>query len=160
MTKPERKHHALQLNFAHNCEWNEENKSWRVFHDGRMQHVSNSVVLTAVREANCGHWIDRYDDGKEWIYLGFAGGWKEATETVEVLGAAPPLRDHPNESARGTRCPDLAHHVPAMTTAQALMHAITSSSSAVADDAAASGGEAAAVRMGIASSARVQVATA
>ncbi len=70
VTKPERKHHALQLDFAHNCQWGEENKVWYVFHDGRMQHVSNSVVLTAVREAGCGHWIDRYDDGKEWIYLG------------------------------------------------------------------------------------------
>ena len=69
VTKPERVHHALQLDVA-NCEWDEKESVWSVYHDGRMSQVSNNVVLDAVREANCGHWIDWYDDGKEWIYLG------------------------------------------------------------------------------------------
>ena len=70
VTKPERIHHALQLDVAHNCVWSAENNVWHVYHDGRMSQVSNEVVFAAVREANCGHWIDWYDDGKEWIYLG------------------------------------------------------------------------------------------
>ena len=69
VTKPERIHHALQLDVAHNCVWSAENNAWHVYHDGRMSQVSNEVVFAAVREANCGHWIDRCD-GKEWIYLG------------------------------------------------------------------------------------------
>ena len=69
VTKPERTHHALQLDVA-NCEWNEKKNVWRVYHDGRMSQISNRDVLEAVREANCGHWIDWDDDGKEWIYLG------------------------------------------------------------------------------------------
>lgn len=70
VTKPERTHHALQLNFA-NCEWNEEKQFWRVYHKGgRMSQISNEIVLTSVREANCAHWIDRGADGKERVYLG------------------------------------------------------------------------------------------
>ena len=74
VTKPERKHHALQLDVAKNCEWSKERDAWRVYHDGRMQRVSNSVVLTAVREARCGHWIRRGSDGKERICLGSIPG--------------------------------------------------------------------------------------
>ena len=70
VTKPERVHHALQLNFA-NCEWNQKKRLWRVYHKGRlMSQISNEVVLTSVREANCAHWIDRGVDGKERVYLG------------------------------------------------------------------------------------------
>lgn len=70
VTKPGRAHHALQLDVA-NCEWNEEKQRWSVYHKGRlMSQVPNRVVLTAVREAGRGHWIDRADDGKERIYLG------------------------------------------------------------------------------------------
>ena len=70
VTKPEHMHHELQLDVAHNCVWSAENNVWHVYHDGRMPQVPNEVVFAAVREANCGHWIDWYDDGKEWIYLG------------------------------------------------------------------------------------------
>ena len=70
VTKSERNHHALQLNFHRSCEWSEEKKVWRVYHSGAMSNLPSSDVLTAVREAGCGHWIDWYDDGKEWIYLG------------------------------------------------------------------------------------------
>lgn len=70
VSKAERKHHALQLDFTKNCEWSEERRRWDVYHDGAMSQVKSGVVLAAVREAGCGHWIDTYDDGKEWVYLG------------------------------------------------------------------------------------------
>ena len=69
VTKPERVHHALQLDVA-NCEWSEENKVWRVYHDGRMSQVSNQVVFDAVREAGCERWLCWDEHGKGWIYLG------------------------------------------------------------------------------------------
>lgn len=69
VSKAERKHHALQLNFASNCEWNCENQSWDVWHDGRMSAVKSADVLEAVREAGHADWIVHYD-GKEWVYLG------------------------------------------------------------------------------------------
>ena len=67
-SKAERKHHALQMDFA-KCVWN-EGTHWDIYHDGRMSSISNAVVMEAVRESNCGHWIEIDDDGKEWIYLG------------------------------------------------------------------------------------------
>lgn len=67
-SKTERKHHALQLDFA-KCVWN-EGMHWDIYHDGRMSSISNAVILEAVRESNCGHWIEMDDDGKQWIYLG------------------------------------------------------------------------------------------
>ena len=67
-SKTERKHHALQLDFA-KCVWN-DGKHWDIYHDGRMSSISNAVVLEAVRESNCGHWIEMDDDDKQWIYLG------------------------------------------------------------------------------------------
>ena len=70
VSKAERKHHALQLDFAKNCRWNEELQSWRVYHDGRMNQVKNDVVLEAVRESGCSHWIKTCDDNKEWVFLG------------------------------------------------------------------------------------------
>ena len=83
VSKAERRHHALQLDFAKNCEWSEERKCWDVYHDGAMSQVKSEVVLAAVREAGCGHWIDTYDDGKEWAYLGELPGvqsvkWKNS----------------------------------------------------------------------------------
>ena len=53
-----------------NCEWSEDRQCWDVYHDGAMSQVKSEVVLDAVREAGCGHWIDTYDDNKEWVYLG------------------------------------------------------------------------------------------
>lgn len=69
VTKPNRAHHALQLDVA-NCEWNADGQSWSIYHDGAMPQVKKSVVLEAVREARAGGWIWEYDDGSEWIYLG------------------------------------------------------------------------------------------
>ena len=70
VSKAERRHHTLQLDFAENCEWNEERQCWDVYHDGAMSQIKREVVLDAVRESGCGHWIDTYDDGKEYVYLG------------------------------------------------------------------------------------------
>ena len=69
-SKIDQKHHVLQLDVAKNCEWSEERQCWDVYHDGRMYRFKNRVVLDAVRESGCGHWI--YVDGnqKEWVYLG------------------------------------------------------------------------------------------
>ena len=67
--KPKRSHHALQLN-VDQCEWDDERKAWRIYHDGSMSRVPREVVMEAVREAQAGRWIDAYDDGREWIYLG------------------------------------------------------------------------------------------
>ena len=70
VSKAERKHHALQLDFAKNCEWSEERKCWDVYHDGAMSQVGSGVVLDAVREAGCRHWIYVDENQKEWVYLG------------------------------------------------------------------------------------------
>ena len=69
VTKPNRVHHALQLDTA-NCERNEAGKSWSIYHDAKMSQVAKADVLEAVREARAGSWINEYDDGREWIYLG------------------------------------------------------------------------------------------
>ncbi len=70
VSKAERKHHALQLDFAKNCEWNEDRRCWDVYHDGAMSQVKSEVVLDAVRESGCGHWIYTDDNDKEWVFLG------------------------------------------------------------------------------------------
>lgn len=70
VSKPERKHHALELDIAKYCQWNEERQSWRVYHDGAMSRVQSAVVLEAVRESGCSHWIKTCDDNKEWVFLG------------------------------------------------------------------------------------------
>lgn len=70
VSKAERKHHALQLDFAKNCEWNEDRRCWDVYHDGAMSQVKSEVVLDAVRESGCGHWIYTDDGNKEWVFLG------------------------------------------------------------------------------------------
>ena len=70
VSKAERKPHALQLDFAENCEWSDERKCWDVYHDGAMSQVKSSVVLDAVREAGCRHWIYVDENQKEWVYLG------------------------------------------------------------------------------------------
>ena len=67
--KPKRSHHALQLN-TDKCEWDEEKKSWYVYHDGSMSRVPRDNVTEAVREAQASRWIITDEDGIEWIYLG------------------------------------------------------------------------------------------
>ena len=37
--KPKRSHHALQLNADH-CEWDDEKRAWRIYHDGSMSSES------------------------------------------------------------------------------------------------------------------------
>lgn len=69
VTKPNRAHHALQLDTA-KCERNPDGNSWSIYCDGAMSQVKSVEVLEAVREARAGAWIDEYDDGSEWIYLG------------------------------------------------------------------------------------------
>ena len=69
VTKPGRKHHALQLDTA-NCERSAESaKSWSVYHDGAMSQVRRNVVMEAVREAGREAWIV-LDGGSEWVHLG------------------------------------------------------------------------------------------
>ena len=68
-SKADRKHHALQLDVAKNCVWREERRCWDVYHNGAMSHVKNSIVLDAVRESGCGHWITN-EKHKERVYLG------------------------------------------------------------------------------------------
>ena len=65
VTKPNRAHHALQLD-ADMCERDDETNSWRIYHHGRMSGIETADVLDAVREAQAGQWIQK--DGR--IYLG------------------------------------------------------------------------------------------
>ena len=67
--KPNRTHHALQLNTAQ-CEYDESAKSWRIFHDGKMSQVRAAVIIEAVREAQAGQWIDGRNGGTERLCLG------------------------------------------------------------------------------------------
>ena len=74
ISKPGREHHALELDIAKHCRWNEKRQSWHVYHDGAMSRgkagVKNAVVLEAVRESGCSHWIKTCDDNKERVFLG------------------------------------------------------------------------------------------
>ena len=67
--KPNRAHHALQLD-ADKCERDEETKSWRIYHDGRMSRIKTADVLEAVREAQADRWLEKDDSGKKRLYLG------------------------------------------------------------------------------------------
>ncbi|MCY4284328.1 MAG: type I restriction enzyme HsdR N-terminal domain-containing protein [Thiotrichales bacterium] len=67
--KPNRVHHALQLDTSQ-CVWDKEKKSWHIYHDGRMSHVSRDILMEAVREAQAGRWIDEDGQGRARIYLG------------------------------------------------------------------------------------------
>ena len=90
VSKAERKHHALQLDFEKNCEWNEERRCWDVYSDGAMSQIKSSVVLEAVRESGCSHWIYVDENHKEWVYLGElpeaeAVTWENAKEFLANL---------------------------------------------------------------------------
>ena len=89
ITRRNRAHHALQLDTA-NCVPNETGSSWSIYHDGAMSQVAKADVFEAVREAGAGAWIDLYDDGKEWIYLGklpdaATADWGNSRELVANL---------------------------------------------------------------------------
>ena len=47
--KPNRAHHALQLN-TDKCKRDERTNSWRIHHDGRMSGIKTATVLEAVRK--------------------------------------------------------------------------------------------------------------
>ena len=66
--KPDRTHHALQMDLKYS-EWDKENACWHIYHDGRMSSVKTSIVFDSLREAGVGDWIESYED-KEYIYLG------------------------------------------------------------------------------------------
>ncbi len=89
VTKPNRAHHALQLDTA-KCERNPDGKSWSVFCDGAMSQVKKAVVMEAVREARAGAWINERDDGRERIYLGkladaSRADWRNSRELLANL---------------------------------------------------------------------------
>ena len=86
--KPERSHHALQLN-TDQCERVDESRSWRIFHDGRMSNIRTSDVVESVIEAGAGQWITR-TNGKERIYLGElpdadSANWKNSRKLLANL---------------------------------------------------------------------------
>ena len=71
VTKPKRSHLALELNVGDvHCPWDEKQRRWKIYHDGRMSWISNADVMEAVREAGMENWIDT-DNGKERVYLGY-----------------------------------------------------------------------------------------
>ena len=72
VTKPNRSHHALEMNTDKtHCPWDEKHNRWGIYHDGRMSGIPNATVMEAIREAGMDNWIDTYDDGKEWVFLGY-----------------------------------------------------------------------------------------
>ena len=72
VTKPKRKHLALELDMrGTHCPWDEKQRRWDIYHDGRMSRIPNATVMEAVRESGMDNWIDTYDDdNKEWVHLG------------------------------------------------------------------------------------------
>ena len=90
VSKANRVHHALQLIVDQNYEYNDEKRCWDIYHNGRMSNVKDAIVLDAVREAAAGHWIDTYEDGRQWIYLGRLwaadlGAWKNSKPFIARL---------------------------------------------------------------------------
>ena len=91
VTKPKRKHLALELNVGDgdtHCPWDEKRRRWEIYHDGRMSRISNADVMEAVREAGIGSWIDTYDDDKEWVYLGYlaeSATWRNSKKLLANL---------------------------------------------------------------------------
>lgn len=92
VTKPKRKHLALELNMGNtHCPWDEKERGWEIYHDGRMSWISNSNVMEAVREAGMEKWIDLYDEDtttKEWLYLGYlaeSATWRNSKKLLANL---------------------------------------------------------------------------
>ena len=89
VTKPNRSHHALELNLDDtHCPWDEKQGKWEIYHDGRMSGICNADVMEAVREAGMGNWIGTYDDGKEWVYLGYlaeSATWRNSRQLLANL---------------------------------------------------------------------------
>ena len=74
VTKPKRSHLALELDMRDtHCPWDEKQRRWEIYHDGRMSRIPNATVMEAVRETGMEKWIDVDDEdtrAKEWVYLG------------------------------------------------------------------------------------------
>ena len=89
VTKPNRSHLALELNVGDtHCPWDEKQCRWEIYHDGRMSWISNADVMEAVREAGMDNWIDTYDDGKEWVCLGYlaeSATWRNSKKLLANL---------------------------------------------------------------------------
>lgn len=92
VTKPKRSHLALELNTGEaHCPWDEKERGWEIYHDGRMSWISNSNVMEAVREAGMEKWIDVYDEdttAKEWVYLGYlaeSATWRNSKKLLANL---------------------------------------------------------------------------
>ena len=66
--KAERNHHALQMDLK-DCDWDEENQCWRVYHDGKMSQIRREMVLAAVEESGAGDWLEVHE-GTTYLYLG------------------------------------------------------------------------------------------
>lgn len=60
--KPNRSHHALQLD-TDQCEYHKEGGFWDIYHDGSMAGIARRDVLESIREAGAGRWVDSWDDG-------------------------------------------------------------------------------------------------
>ena len=92
VTKPNRSHHALELNTDKtHCPWTGRTGKWKIYHDGRMSRIRNATVMKAVREAGMGKWIDLpYEDTttKERVYLGRlaeSATWRNSKELLANL---------------------------------------------------------------------------
>ena len=80
VTKPNRSHHALEMNTDEtHCPWDKKHSGWEVYHDGRMSGIPNATVIEAVREAGMDNWVDIDDDGKEWAFFGYLADAESVT---------------------------------------------------------------------------------
>lgn len=89
VTKPKRSHLALELDMRDtHCPWDEKQRRWEIYHDGRMSRIPNATVMEAVREAGMDNWIDTYDDAKEWVCLGYlaeSATWRNSKKLLANL---------------------------------------------------------------------------
>ena len=89
VTKPKRSHLALELDMRDtHCPWDKKQRRWEIYHDGRMSRIPNATVMEAVREAGMDNWIDTYDDGKEWVCLGYlaeSATWRNSKKLLANL---------------------------------------------------------------------------
>ncbi len=86
--KPNRSHHALQLDTDF-CVRVDESRSWRIYHDGRMANIRTCIVRDAVNEAGAGRWITR-TNGKDRIFLGdlpdaYSANWENSRNLLANL---------------------------------------------------------------------------